>query len=219
MLATQVLMYYQVLLPAKQMVAYLREMIEIKDSDKDISEIFHNSMGQLREHKTDKSNIFSILFGFIYARCPMDAPFLSELVDALDELQPEIRTLLLADFEDETIDCRVLIDGIWRSEADLENPDWTRCLQVFDKVIEKAIAWDYPHLAAAAARGKATIYDEYLNQPDTAHEVIQDFVSKVGPSPIIEEQQAVIYLHQNAIRKHSVFTNVFFRSGIHPQDN
>ena len=72
-----------------------------------------------------------------------------------------------------------------------ENPDWTRCLQVFDKVIEKTIVWGYPHLAAAAARGKATIYDEYLNEPDTAHEVIQDFVSKTPPSPIIEEQQAV----------------------------
>ena len=196
MLATQALIYYQVLLPAKKMVGYLREMIEIKDGDKDIWEIFHNSMGQLREHKTDKSNIFSILFGFIYARSPIYAPFLDDLIDVLDELQPEIRTLLLADFEDETIDSRVLIDGIWRSEANLENPDWTRCLQVFDKVIEKTIAWDYPHLAAAAARGKATIYDEYLNEPDTAHEVIQNFVSKARPLPIIEEQQAVIYLHQ-----------------------
>ena len=57
------------------------------------------------------------------------------------------------------------------------------------------------HLAAAAARGKATIYDEYLNEPDTAHEVIQDFVSKAEPSPIIEEQQAVIYLHQKRYRE------------------
>ena len=119
----------------------------------------------------------------------------------MDKLQPEIRTLLLADFEDDTIDSRVLIDGIWRSEADLENPDWTRCLQVFDKVIEKTIVWGYPHLAAAAARGKATIYDEYLNEPDTAHEVIQDFVSKTPPSPIIEEQQAVIYFHQKRYKE------------------
>ena len=133
MLAMRALMYHQVLLPAKKMVGYLREMIDIKDNDKDVWEIFHNSMGQLEGYKTEKSNYFSILFGFIYARRPMYAPFLNELVDALDELQQEIRTLLLADFEDDTIDSRVLIDGIWRSEADLENPDWTRCLQVFDK--------------------------------------------------------------------------------------
>ena len=113
----------------------------------------------------------------------------------------KIRTLLLADFEDDTIDSRVLIDGIWLSEADLENPDWTRCLQVFDKVIETTFSWDYPHFAAAAARGKATIYDEYLNEPDTAHKVLQDFVSKARSSPIIEEQQAVIYLHQKRYKE------------------
>ena len=36
MLATQVLRYYQVLLPAKQMVGYLKELIDIKDSDTEV---------------------------------------------------------------------------------------------------------------------------------------------------------------------------------------
>lgn len=201
MLATQALIYYQVLLPAKQMVAYLKEIIDITNNLEEVQEIYDNFVEQLKKYKTDKSNFFSVLFGFIYARRPIYAPFLSELVDALDELQPNIRKLLLADFKDDTIDSRVLIDGIWRSEADLENPDWTRCLQVFDKVIEKTLAWRYPHLAAAAARGKATIHDEYLNEPDTAHKVIQDFVSKAQSSPIIEEQQAVIYLHQKRYKE------------------
>ena len=196
MLATEVLRFNQVLLPAKKMVGYLKEMIDIKDRDKDVWDIFYNSMGLLEEHKTEKSNFFSILFGFIYARRPIYAPFLSDLIEALDELQPDIRSMLLVDFEDDTIDSRILMDGIWGSEADLENQDWTRCFQVFDKVIEKTIAWDYPHFAAAAARGKAMVYDECLDEPDTAHKVLQDFVSKVGPSPIIEEEQAAIFLHQ-----------------------
>ena len=166
------------------MVGFLREMIDIaNNSNKEVLGCFHdNSVGTIRRtYRTDKSNYFSILFGFIYARRPMYAPFLNELIDVLDELNSSIRGLLLADFEDDTIDSRVLIDGIWGSEADLENPDWTRCLQVFDKVIERTIAWGYPHLAAAAARGKAMIYDECLDKPerDTAHEVIQDFISKV----------------------------------------
>ena len=201
MLATQALIYYQVLLPAKQMVAYLKEIIDITNNLKEVQKIQNDSAEEIKKYKTEKSNYFSILFGFIYARRPIYAPFLNELINALDELNPSIRALLLADFEDDTIDSRILIDGIWRSEADLENPDWTRCLQVFDKVIEKTLAWGYPHLAAAAARGKATIYDEYLNQPDTAHEVIQDFVSKAQPSPVIEEQQAVIYLHQKRYKE------------------
>ena len=196
MLATQALMYYQVLLPAKQMVAYLKEIIDITNNLEEVQEIYDNSVEQLKKYKTDKSNFFSILFRFIYARRPIYAPFLSELVDAVDKLQPEIRTLLLADFEGDTIDSRILIDGIWRSEADLENPDWTRCLQVFDKVIERTIAWDYPHLAAAAARGKAIIHDEKLDDPDTAHKVLQDVASEVGRLPVIEKEQALVYFRQ-----------------------
>ena len=196
MLAKQVLIYYQVSLPAKQLVDYLTEIIDIIENNKEVEDIFGNLNGQLREHKTEKSNYFSILFGFIYARQPMYAPFLNDLIDALDELDPKTRSLLLADFEDDTIDPRVLVDGVWRSEAKLENPNWTRCLQVFDKVIEKTIVWGYPHFAAAAARAKAIIYDENRQDPDTAHQILQDFVSKVGSSPIIQEEQAVIYLHQ-----------------------
>ena len=89
MLATQALIYYQVLLPAKQMVAYIKEIIDITNNLKEVQEIHNDSAEKIKKYKTDKSNYFSILFGFIYARRPIYAPFLSELVDALDELQPE----------------------------------------------------------------------------------------------------------------------------------
>ena len=196
MLATEALIYHPVPLSVNQMVGYFKEIIDIKDGDKEAQEIFSNFTGQSEEHQTDEANFFSMLFRLICARRPIYAPFLSNLIDTLDELHPEIRTLLLVDFEDDTVDSRVLIDGVWSSEAECENPDWTRCLQVFDKVIEKTIDWGYPHFAAAAARGKSMIYDEFLDEPDTAHKVLKEIVSKVSPSPIIEEAQAVVYLHQ-----------------------
>ena len=194
----KVLRYYQVLLPAKQIVGYLKEIIDITDNNNEVQEIYYrNYMAQFEEQKTDKSNYFSMLFSFIYCSPrPIYPPFLSDLIDALDELPLKIRTLLLADFEDDSIDSRLLIDGVWLSEANLENPDWKRCLQVFDKVIETALAWGYPHLAAASARGKAIIHDEYLQAPDTAHKVLQDIILKVGALPVIEEEQAVIYFNQ-----------------------
>ena len=196
MLAMQALKYYQVPLPVKQMVGYLKEIIDIIDSDRKIQEIYGNPMGQLKEHKTDKSNFFSLLFSFIFVRRPFYAPFLDDLIDVLNEFQPKMRTLLLVDFEDDSVDSRILIDSVWLAEAKLENPDWTRCLQVFDKVIERTLAWGYPHIAAASARGKAIIHDEYLHAPDTAHSVIQDILSKLEPSPVIEEEQAVIHFRQ-----------------------
>ena len=201
MLATDVLRYNEVLLPANKMIAHLKEIIDIKNSDKEVWETYRNSMKQLEEQGTDKSSIFSILFSFIYARDPIYASFLSDLIDALDELQPEIRDLLLADFKNESIDCQILINGVWLSEARLEEPDWNRCLEVFDRVIEKTIEWGYPHIAAASARGKAIIHDEKLNRPDTAHTVLQDITSKVGILPVIEEEQAVVYLHQKCYKE------------------
>ena len=196
MLATQALRYNQVSLPVKQMVGYLKEIIDITDSDKTVQEVYGNFTGQFAGYQTDTASFFSFLFSLLLMRSPIYPPFLSDLIDALDELQPKIRTLLLADFEDDSVDSRLLIDSVWWSEANLEKPDWTRCLQVFDKVIERTIAWGYPHIAAASARGKAIIYDEYLNDPDTAHKFLQEIVSEVGTLPAIEEEQAFVHLHQ-----------------------
>ncbi|MCY3788493.1 MAG: Uma2 family endonuclease, partial [Gemmatimonadetes bacterium] len=91
-------------------------------------------------------------------------------------------------------------DSVWIAESDLKNSDWKRCLQLYDKIIEKTIAWGYPHLASAAARGKAIIHDEYLQDPDAAHEVLQDIILKVGSSTVIEEAQAVIYSNNKYYR-------------------
>ena len=196
MLAMHALIYYQVPLPVKQMVGYLKEIIDSADSAQEIQEIYFNFMGQLGEHQTDKSNIFSILFSFIFARQPFCAPFLNDLIDALDELNPKMRSLILVDFEEDSVDSRILIDSVWLAEAKLENPNWTRCLQVFDKVIERVIAWGYPHIAAASARGKAIIYDEYLHIPDIACRTLQDILSKLGPLPVIEEERAMVHFRQ-----------------------
>ena len=195
-LATQALRHNQVPLTAKKLVDYLKYIIETTDNDKKVREMYFNSYGQFEEYNIDNSNFFSFLFSFIYIRHEMSVAFLNELIDALDKLDPKVRTLLLADFEDDGVESRLLIDGVWWTEANLETSNWTRCLEVFDKVIEKSIAWDYPHIAAAAARGKAIIHDEYLDDRDTAHKVLQEIISKVGPLPVIEEEQAFICFHE-----------------------
>ena len=200
MLAMEALRYNQVLLPVKKMVDYLQEIIELTNSDAEIQDVHGNFMEQIEEYKTNKSSIFSILFSFVWTRPPVYAPFLSDLVDALDELQPEIRMLLLTDFEEDSVESGLLIDSIWLAEAKREKQDWTRCLQVFDKVIEKTIAWGYPYIAAASARGKAIVHDEKLNDPDAAHQVLQDISLKIGTLPSVEEEQALVYLRQKCYK-------------------
>ena len=202
-LATEALRNYQVPLSAQQIIGYFKEIIDITDNDNEVQEIYYREyMAPFEAQATGTSNYFSILFSVIYnAPRAINPTFLNELIDAVDELPQEVRTLLLADFSDDNVDSRLLIDGVWWAEANSENPDWKRCLQIFDKAIDKAIAWGFPHLAAASARGKAVIYDEYLHNSDSAHEVLQDIVSKVGILPVIEEEQANVYFGQKHYRE------------------
>lgn len=201
MLATQALKYNHISLPVKTLVDYLNEIINITENNETVQEMHLNSMDRLKEQNIVTSNYFSYLFGFIYMRPNINVSFLNELIDTLDECDQRIRTLLLADFENEIIGAQILINGCWLAEEKLQNPDWIRCLEVFDKIIEKTYAWGYPYLAAASAIGKAIIHDEYLNNADTAHEVIQDFTLKVGVLPLIEEAQAQVYFHQEHYRE------------------
>ena len=196
MLAKEMLTYNQMTLSAKKLVGYLKEMIDIKNTDQKVWKSYFNSMEELKEINIDESNFFSFLFSCIYMRPDINATFLNELIDTLDKLDPRIRTLLLVDFENDTVQSQLLNNGVWLTEEKLENPNWTRCLEVFDKVIEKTIAWGYPYIAAASARIKAITHDEELSDPDTAHKVLQDTISKLGPLPTIEEAQAVVYFNQ-----------------------
>ena len=153
MLATQALRYYQVLLPAKQMVGYLEEIIDIIGSDEETQEAYGDLTGQFAGYQTDTASFFSFLFSLIFLPRPIDAPFLRDLIDALDELDPKMRALILTDFEEDSADSRLLIDRVWLAEENLENPDWTRCLQVFDKVIERTLAWGYPLYRCGISKG------------------------------------------------------------------
>ena len=209
MLATEILKYNQGQLPAKKLVGYLKEIIDIKNTDKKIWKSYFDSMDKLKENNIDESNFFSFLFSFIYMRTYINAYFLNDLIDALDELEPKTRTLLLADFENDNIEPELLISGIWLAEEKLETPDWKRCLEVFDKVIEKTIAWGYPHITAASAKGKAIIHDEKLNDPDTAHEVLKDIISKVRALPVLEEAQAMVYFrHERYQEALHIYENI-----------
>ena len=193
MLATQALKYNQVQLSAKKLMRYLKEIYDIKNTDREVWKSYLNSMEQLKEINIDESNFFSFLFSCVYMRTEINTTFLSDLFDTLDELQPEIRSVLLADFEEYNIDCRILIESIILLEEKQENPDWTKCLKVYDKVIEKSLVWGYPHIAALSARGKAIIHDEFLDDPITSHKVIYDITLKVVVLPEIQEEEAVIY--------------------------
>ena len=196
LLATQALRYDQVPLSPKRLIDYLQHIVETIENHKDVGTEYYNAYGNINVNEFGFSNYYSFLFSFIYVRPDINSVFLNDLFDVLDQLDPRIRSLVLADFEEYNIDCRILIEGIYLHEEKQEKPDYSTCLEVYDKVIEKSLKWDYPHIASLAARSKAIIHDEYLEDPNTAHKIYEEFKQNVTTLPVIEEGQAFVYLRQ-----------------------
>ena len=195
----QALMSLQVALPLQQMMRYLKELISLDDTDA-IQQIYTNLPPQLEGHIRNKASDFSLFFETIVARRPFYASDLNDLFDALDQLEPQYRDKLLANFKNEITESLVWIDGVLLAETEREQPDWTRCLSVFDKVIEKSITWGYPSIAWSASRVKAVISDEQLDDPNRALEDLQAIETRVGLTPMIKATQAGIYLRRDQFR-------------------
>ena len=196
MLATQALRYNQVPLSPQKLIEYLQFIVETIENHKDVGREYFNTFGNINVNEFGNSNYYSFLFSFIYVRPDINPVFLNDLFDALDQLESRIRLLLLADLEEYNIDCRILIESIYLHEEKQEKPDYSKCLKIYDKVIEKSLGWGYPHIAALSARSIAIIQDEYLDDPNSAHKTYDEFKQSVATLPIIEEGQAFVYLRQ-----------------------
>ena len=195
----QALMSLKVALSVQQMMRYLKELIRLDDTGA-LQHIYTNLPPQPEGHIWDRANYFSILFEFVVARRPFYASALNDLFDALDQLETQSRDKLLANFKNESTESLIWIDSVWLAETEREQPDWTGCLSVFDKVIEKSITWGYPSIAWSGSRVKAIILDEHLDDPNRALEDLQAIEKRVGLTPMIEATQAGIYLRRDQYR-------------------
>ena len=192
----QALMSLQVALPLQQMMRYLKELISLDNTDA-IQQVYTNLPPQLKGYIRNKASDLSLYFETIVARRPFYASDLNDLFDELDQLEPENRDKLLANFKNECTESLVWIDGVLLAETEREQPDWIRCLSVFDKIIEKSITWGYPSIAWSASRAKAIISDEQLGDPKRALVDLQAIETRIGLTPFIEATEAGIYLRQD----------------------
>src|SRR5438477_11979284 len=68
----------------------------------------------------------------------------------------------------------LLVASAWLSESKLESPDWAQCLTTFDNVGRIALEHASTSLAAAAYRGKAIVFREYLKDSSKSHEALDE---------------------------------------------
>lgn len=195
MLASHVLLYYQVEVPPKRLVALLVEMAEIEGRIKEVTGCFSGVKGQRWGLGPD--GIFdavTALFSFVEPRCS-GLSFLEELLGALEETPEHVRDRMLAAFKNAENLATLLIDRVWMAESKRQEPDWPRCIAVFKKALELARTWRVAMLVSAAARGSAIVFEEYMNDASQAISVLDSVTDEIGSTPVLVDERATILFH------------------------
>jgi len=119
------------------------------------------------------------------------------LLDGLQEIAEPVRERVLRVLMTSDVNSTMLIDRAWIEESKREQPEWEACIKVLEKTVTLALQWGGTSLAAAAVRGIAIVYEEYLMQPIKAVNALDQYAAKGGLSDfIIKDEMATILFHQ-----------------------
>jgi hypothetical protein len=201
-LASKIILHFQVKVSAIKLLFYFSEMAEIQEKLKKLSHVFPSTnMQQWCIGPDGKFDYITALANFLVPRCSQKE-FLDELLEGLKNIQDNVRNRILATFKNSETNARLLIDGVWLKEADREDASWLECVKVFEKALKYASSWNASLLAASAIRGITIIYDEYLNQPEIALEYLKKFEFPSGVTSIIlGDAEATIHFRQKNYSK------------------
>ena len=129
---------------------------------------------------------------FAVARCT-STDDLEEFLSALDEQPAEIRADLLLSFREDNYWANLLCGKVWFNEAQTASPNWTRCIELFERAVRLGGSWGVESLVAAACHALAVIHDEYLDDPQTALSALAKGTAQLGPGyPVLENARAMI---------------------------
>jgi tetratricopeptide (TPR) repeat protein len=142
------------------------------------------------------NDLVSTLGFFCSYRCN-SLDFLDGFLSELESIDPELRQRILQGFIGGGTAARLAIDRAWLAESDKTAPDWTRCVNVFERAFSLARAWRVPELAIAALRGIAVVLDEYVGDHDAALAAIARLAVQGGlDSHHINDRRASVYFSQ-----------------------
>jgi len=186
MYALQVLVRYQVELPASRALSLLCEIDAIHQEAPDLIPAPPPPL---------TNDPITILAVFLPARCTGFA-FLSELLAALETTPAEVRARILAGLARSTVQLKFLFSRPWLREVDHAQPDWDSGRRVLGRAVALAHEWNAPTFGGCAAQALAIVLDEYVGNPEEALRVLADAEEVFGDLPDIGDQRATVYSHQ-----------------------
>jgi hypothetical protein len=166
-------------------IAALREGLEKQEGNLLLQETF----GNYAEVWGDESVYFAIAVN----RCKTLAA-VSEFFSALEALSPGQADVIWTGLAADDHQAMLLVDSAWLAESKSESPNWSQCLDTFENIARLALEHGATSLVAAAQRGRAVVFREYLSNSSKAHEVLDEGGKQLGRQHLIlQDYRAKIF--------------------------
>jgi tetratricopeptide (TPR) repeat protein len=194
---TFAMIYFQARISPKRLLAYWAEARELAAKDSELkalaTKVEDDSSLLPDMPETDYAGHWLMM---IVSR-EMDSTALVAFADAVNGLPDETKRVAIGYLAKMPFPGRLAVERSWFREAEKPNPNWSLIVSNLQAFRERITTWNFPELAAFAARGWAAVEDEYRNDPATALAVLDEALKiPTSHNYLLLDQKALVLFRQ-----------------------
>ncbi len=147
------------------------------------------------------------MLGTLFITYALRMPSVTDLqraFDSLDATSETLRGALLGDIFDMPGDFALVVNHAWLEESKQEKPDWPVFAEAYRTMASLSQNWGYRELSLRCFVARGVILDEYLNDPSTAFQALDEAQQLLGDDPVLDRARAKILYrrkdHEAALR-------------------
>lgn len=153
-----------------------------------------SSMQAMAEGLPEGASIPGLLLSGVFMRIRNSA-HLYELMEALGELDAEVRTELIRSVEAILQDLGTFLHNAWANEQ-VSGKDPALTLDFYRRLRRLVAGWAMPDLEAELAIAESVILDEGLKEPEQSLALIEAAIAQFGSRPALVRQKSKVLAHQ-----------------------
>ena len=195
------LLAIEIPIPPRRSVDMLSRLIDISKTKDD----FGDMLQRLLDKDTLGLSLAGLtpaqtLFTFEAARIT-GLEDMKELLEALNDLESEKRSYLLAAIEtSDVVGADLLVGSAWWRDASKDQLVIGKAISILRFAVEVGQAWQAQKLVRAAYVAMSVIHDEYGNTPDAALSILDEAEEVVGKNDArLLNQRAKVFLHMSRV--------------------